>query len=173
MRKKLVIRFVLAYFILSMCTPLLTNSIYYVQKFSYYNSGVPSVTSLPNDAYSLLVDYFQDFGMRLRSILMPSVNGYWLAVLVLTVGIAVAGAAIFANGIAKQYQQLYDRVEQIENGEQVTVKAEGELFSELEERLGNLARKSATEARPAMLPKVNGVTQARRRKHCLYRRGHK
>lgn len=144
MRKSLMTRFLLAYFILFLCTPVLVDSLYYISSFA--QASVDKIApgyGKPAGLSGFLSEYFQFVGLRLSSIILPAANVPSFIGLILTVGLALAGAALFAGGILKQYRRFCARADAAaEGGPGAGIESAG-VFRELGKKLNGLVEKRA------------------------------
>lgn len=111
MKKKLILRFVLAYVLITVCILVLPGSVWFLMK----GLGV-----LWQDASRSLGGVLREFmvygGQSLSSLLLPGWSVSSLAGLLVSAGVLAAGAELFARGPVKDYRTLCEKADALAAG---------------------------------------------------------
>lgn len=136
MRMRLAARFLLAYLSITLCISMVTGM------FTYAYELTQTILSIDWGKYGELgtrpldlLNIFQYLGSRISAVLLPFTDVYSLICHVLSTCVAVAGAFIFASGIARDYGKLCVKADKALGAKPEHSLSTRGLFREFEDRV--------------------------------------
>ena len=120
MRRKLILRFLLAYVLITVCIQALSGSAWIILR----GLGIWRFDTAPS-LRLLLQDFLDYLGQNLTALLLPGMDLGAVIGVLLSAGILFAGALLFARGPAREYRRLCEKAAALADTPAPQVQPEG------------------------------------------------
>lgn len=148
MKKSLFIRFLLFFYALNACLVVFAGGVWFVADYARAAviGGLGGTAGPGAGLFAALVNFFRSALLRLASAALPSFDAAGMLYVLLSLGLAAMAAWLFSRGIARDCGRLFGMIVRMEEGAYGKHAESRGAFRELEDGLGRLGEKLASEA---------------------------